>query len=81
MSAEVRVRIDGTEVWVPAGISVAAALRHAGYDATRRGVDASPRAACCGMGVCFECRVRIGGIERLGCLVRVADDMDIRCDA
>lgn len=81
MSTEVRLRIDGTEVYVPAGISVAAALRHTGYDATRRAFDGSPRAAFCGMGVCFECRVRIGGVERLGCLVRVADDMDIRCDA
>jgi ferredoxin len=81
MPADVKVRIDGTEICVPAGISVAAALRHAGYDATRRAFDGSGRAPFCGMGVCFECRVRIGGVERLGCLVRVADDMDIRCDA
>ncbi|MBL8300555.1 MAG: (2Fe-2S)-binding protein [Rhodanobacteraceae bacterium] len=81
MSSEVRLFIDGAEFRVPAGISVAAALRHAGYEATRRAFDASPRAAFCGMGVCFECRVRIDGSERLGCLERVTDDMDIRCDA
>lgn len=76
-----RVFIDGVEVRVPADISVAAALRHAGCESTRRAFDGSARAAFCGMGVCFECRVRIGGVERLGCLVRVSDDMDIRCDA
>lgn len=81
MPSEVRVRIDGSEVVVPAGISVAAALCRSGHESTRRALDGSARAAFCGMGVCFECRVRIGGVERLGCLVRVADGMEIRCDA
>jgi sarcosine oxidase subunit alpha len=81
MPAEVRIRVDGVEVTVPAGCSVAAALCHAGRSATRQALDGRPRAACCGMGVCFECRVRIDGIERLGCLARVADGMEIACDA
>ena len=81
MSTEVHLRIDGVDVAVPAGCSVAAALRLAGHLATRRALDGSGRGACCGMGVCFECRVRIDGAERLGCLVRVADGMEIVCDA
>lgn len=81
MPAELRIRIDGAELRVAAGISVAAALRQAGLAATRRSHDGSPRAALCGMGVCFECRVRIDGHERLACLTTVAAGMEIRCDA
>ncbi|MBN8741195.1 MAG: hypothetical protein BGP24_08245 [Lysobacterales bacterium 69-70] len=81
MSTDVRLRVDGVEVVVPAGCSVAAALRLAGHVSTRRALDGGGRGACCGMGVCFECRVRINGVERLGCLARVADGMEIVCDA
>lgn len=81
MPAEVCIRIDGVETWVPDGCSVAAALRLAGIAATRHSHDGSPRAACCGMGVCFECRVRIDGSERLACLTRVSAGMEIHCDA
>jgi sarcosine oxidase subunit alpha len=81
MSTDVRLRVDGVDVVVPAGCSVAAALRLSGHTATRRALDGSGRSACCGMGVCFECRVRIDGVERLGCLVRVAEGMEIACDA
>lgn len=52
MSTDVRVRVDGVDVVVPAGCSVAAALRLTGHTATRRALDGSGRSACCGMGVC-----------------------------
>lgn len=81
MPPELRVRVDGVEIQVPADCSVAAALRSAGFVGTRRSLDGAPRAACCGMGVCFECRVRIDGVERLGCLVRVREGMEISRDA
>ena len=80
MSAWVAIRIDGRDVRVPAGVSVAAALAHAGVVATRRDVDGHARGACCGMGVCFECRVRVDGEETLGCLTRITAGMEIVTD-
>jgi hypothetical protein len=74
---QVSVRVDGVAACVAAGASVAAALAQLGLRATRRALDGAPRAAFCGMGVCFECRVRVDGRERLGCLVRVAEGMEI----
>ena len=81
MPPEISLRVDGVEIRVPAGCSVAAALCSAGFAATRRGLDGTPRAACCGMGVCFECRVQIDGRERLGCLTTVQAGMEISLDA
>jgi predicted molibdopterin-dependent oxidoreductase YjgC len=81
MSADVVVMIDDGAVRVVAGITVAAAIAQAGIVATRRSCTGAPRSACCGMGVCFECRVRVDGVERLGCLTLVAEGMEIRTDA
>lgn len=81
MPPELCVRIDGREWQVPSGCSVAAALRLAGLEATRYSHDGSARGATCGMGICFECRVRIDGRERLACLTPVAAGMEIWCDA
>jgi D-hydroxyproline dehydrogenase subunit gamma len=81
MPPEIRVRVDGVDIAVPSGCSVAAALRSAGIGATRRSADGGARAACCGMGVCFECRVRIDGREQLGCLTRIEAGMEISLDA
>lgn len=81
MPPEISVRIDGEEVRVRGECSVAAALRQAGYAATRLAHDGSRRAACCGMGICFECRVQIDGRERLACITPVAAGMEIWRDA
>lgn len=81
MPPEIHVRVDGQELQVSAGCSVAAALRRAGFEATRHSHDGSARAACCGMGVCFECRVRIDGRERLACLTPITAGMEIWRDA
>ena len=81
MPPDICVRVDGQELQVPAGCSVAAALCRAGFETTRRSHDGSSRAACCGMGVCFECRVRIDGRERLACLTPIAAGMEIWRDA
>ena len=73
--------IDGREVRVRRGTSVAAALVGAGVFAGRRSVDGTPRGPVCGMGVCFECRVTIDGVpQRLGCLTYCTPGMEIRAD-
>ena len=71
--------VDGTTITAYPGESVAAALLAAGIRATRRSsLLAEPRGFFCGMGVCWECAVRIdGGRPRRGCMVRVRDGMRV----
>jgi sarcosine oxidase subunit alpha len=76
----VRIKIDGGTLDVPAGISVAAAIarvpRH-----FRRSVQGQPRAPFCGMGICFECRVRIDGIaQQRACMAIVREGMQVATD-
>ncbi len=42
-------------------LTVAAALENAGRSLLRRSVAGEPRGVLCAMGVCFECRMEIGG--------------------
>ena len=58
-----RIEINGRAVDVPAGASVAAAIAQLGLP-FRRSVSGQWRAPLCGMGVCFECRVRIDGMAQ-----------------
>jgi predicted molibdopterin-dependent oxidoreductase YjgC len=53
------IRVNGRAIEVPEGTSVAAAVLAAGEWRFRTSVTGEPRAALCGMGVCFECRVTI----------------------
>jgi predicted molibdopterin-dependent oxidoreductase YjgC len=77
MTARIALVVDGQAVEVPAGISVAAALRHAASGTTRRSVTGTLRAPVCGMGVCQECRVAIDGRRLLACQTLVAAGMRI----
>jgi predicted molibdopterin-dependent oxidoreductase YjgC len=64
--SDVRITIDGREVRVPRGTTIAVALLQAGCASFRRSVLGAPRSPLCGMGICFECRVTIDG--RAQCL-------------
>ncbi len=61
MPDTVRANIDGRELTVPVGTTVAAAVFLTGHSKFRTSVAGQPRAALCGMGICFECRVTIDG--------------------
>ena len=80
MPRELSLRVDGVLVAVPVDISLAAALAGIGKAATRRSLSGDARGAFCGMGVCFECRVQVDGVERLACLTRVAAGMEVVTD-
>ena len=69
----------GFRVTASAGDSVAAALLAAGVRACRTTpVSGAPRGPYCMMGVCFECLVRIDGMDnRQGCLVTVQEGMRV----
>lgn len=65
----VTVVLDGREVQVPAGSTVAVALL----------TDGGGVQPVCGMGVCFRCNVEIDGVpHRRGCLVRCEPGMEVR---
>ncbi|MET0621230.1 MAG: FAD-dependent oxidoreductase [Thermoanaerobaculia bacterium] len=50
-------------------ITVAAALENAGRSILRRSVSGEPRGVLCAMGICFECRMDIGGVpHRRACM-------------
>ena len=76
--AMVTISVDGREVRVPTGVSLAAALLSAGVSAFRQSVNGSARGPLCGMGVCYECRVTIDDVaHRRACLVMVADGLRV----
>lgn len=77
----VRVIVNGRTVEVPANASVAAAVAIGTPTFFHRSVQGQPRAPLCGMGVCFECRVRINGTPNLrACMTSVRDGMWVNTD-
>jgi D-hydroxyproline dehydrogenase subunit gamma len=81
MSGLVRLIVNGHPVEVPAGASVAAAVARVTLH-FRRSVDGAPRAPLCGMGVCFECRVRVDGAAHVrACMTPVSEGMQVVTDA
>ena len=76
----VRIKIDGETLDVPAGISVAAAIARLPRP-FRRSVKGEARAPFCGMGICFECRVRIDDIaQQRACMAIVCEGMQVITD-
>ena len=78
-AGRVTVTIDGREVRVPAGETVAAAalihgLRPFGISA----VSGTPRAPYCMMGVCFDCLVVVDGLPNVqSCMVAAREGMRV----
>lgn len=69
----VRVLVNGCPVDVPAGANVAAAIARV-TPIFGHGPDGRARAPLCGMGVCFECRVRIDGVDQQRACMTIARD-------
>lgn len=81
MADVVNVKIDGQELEVGAGTTVAVAVLLAGVTAFRRSVSGEVRAPLCGMGVCMECRVTIDEVpHRRSCQTLCVEGMEIRTD-
>jgi len=80
MPDQLRVTVNGTEIVVPPGTTVAAAIVLAGQ-ACRTSVGGELRGPLCGMGICYECRAVINGSpHRPSCQVPCAHGMEIRTD-
>lgn len=77
----ITVYVNRRPVSLPAGSTVAAAVALAGVRQFRRSVAGEPRAAVCGMGICFECRVNIDGRpHQRSCQRLCRQGMEIRTD-
>ena len=80
MPSEITIRVNGVDVSVPDGATVAVAVTIAG-GACRRSVSGEPRGPLCGMGVCFECRAVIDGHSHCrSCQILCEPGMDVRTD-
>jgi sarcosine oxidase subunit alpha len=71
------VRINGEPRRVVPGRTVAAVLLAESIPA-RTSVTGEPRAALCGMGICYECRATVNGVaHQRTCLLPCAEGMEI----
>jgi D-hydroxyproline dehydrogenase subunit gamma len=79
MHKNLTVHVNGKAVAVREGSTAAVAvLLSAG--ACRTSVSGQPRAPLCGMGTCFECRVKINGEPyHRACQVACEPGMEIEC--
>lgn len=78
---KLRVSINGRDVMVADGTSVAAAVMNAGQHHFRTSVTGRPRGPLCGMGICYECRLTIDGKRHVkSCQVSCRADMKIMTD-
>jgi predicted molibdopterin-dependent oxidoreductase YjgC len=74
----VTIVVDGRDVRVPAGASVAVALLGAGIAGFRKSVRGEARGPLCGMGICYECRVSIDGTaHRRACMIAVVEGLTV----
>lgn len=81
MADPITITVNGAQVQVPAGITVAVALMLLNQPC-RVSVLGQPRGPLCAMGICYECRVTIDGTpNRLGCQTLCAPGMEVRTHA
>lgn len=81
MPDAVTLRVNDVPITVAAGSMVAAAILQAGVTTFRRSVNGEARGPLCGMGICFECRVRIDGAAHVrSCQTVCENGMDVRTD-
>jgi sarcosine oxidase subunit alpha len=74
----IEIIVNGEAIQVEVGITVASGLLNAGVHAFRDSVSGEARAPLCGMGVCYECRARIDGVDhQRTCLRVVAPEMRV----
>ena len=77
----ISIHVDGRELLVPDGMSLAVALINAGIWRFRRSVSGRPRGPLCAMGTCYECRVEIDGEPgRRACLTSCRESMRVETD-
>lgn len=77
----IQLIINNQKISVAEGSTVATAIFASNAESFRRSVSGEPRFPLCGMGICFECRVRINGVNhQKSCQVLVEEGMRIETD-
>ena len=77
MPDAIALEVNGRQISVPYGTTVAVAVMVAGQPC-RTSVSGEARAPLCGMGICFECRVTINGIPHCrSCQIRCEPGMKV----
>lgn len=70
--------VDGRPLEARRGQTIAAALLASGRRTFRQTrVNGSPRGLYCGMGMCFDCIVKVGGETVRACMTPVEDGMQV----
>lgn len=78
MPETIPVTVNGQQVQIPSGITVAVALTILNQPC-RTSVSGQPRGPLCAMGICYECRVTINGIaNRLACQTLCTSGMEVQ---
>ena len=76
--SEVHLSVDGEAILAYAGETVATALLTAGQRALRHTVKGQPRGIFCGIGICYDCLVRIEGVGNVrACVTPVREGMKV----
>jgi predicted molibdopterin-dependent oxidoreductase YjgC len=74
----VEMFVNGRMVNAQRGSTVAATLLNGGVHGFRTSERGEPRAALCGMGICYECRVTVDGVaHQRACMTIVASGMQV----
>jgi D-hydroxyproline dehydrogenase subunit gamma len=77
MSESFSITVNGKQVRVPIGASVAAAVMLAN-EPCRFSVSGEPRGPLCGMGICMECRATVNGVpHRRTCQIICLAGMEV----
>jgi sarcosine oxidase subunit alpha len=81
MPEPLSISLNGQELTVPSGTTVAAAVLMTGHSSFRRSVSGEARGPVCGMGICFECRLTVDGIRHVkSCQMLCKSGMQISTD-
>ena len=81
LAERITLTVNGKSVAVQPGCTVAAAVMQAGHASFRRSVTGESRAALCGMGICFECRLTVDGQRHVrSCQLQCESGMDVQTD-
>lgn len=74
---EIVIYVDGRAIAVRPGTAVAAAMLAHGMP-NRISRSGQPRAALCGMGICYECRAAVNGVaHQRTCMLACTPGMEI----
>ena len=75
-----KMTINGVEVQVQSGITVASAVLSV-RSSFRKSVTGEPRGPVCGMGICFECRATVNGQpQQRTCQILCEEGMTVAVD-